>query len=54
VKSDRGDFILDNMRDEVKPWNELPYRFVKRQTQTDPNVWEQIGEPMSAPLIVSR
>ena len=54
VKSDRGDFILDNMRDEVKPWNELPYRFVKRQSQTDPNVWEQIGEPMSAPLIVSR
>jgi len=54
VKSDRGDFILDNMRDEVKPWSQLPYRFVKRQSQTDPNVWEQIGEPTSAPLIVSR
>jgi cyclohexanone monooxygenase len=54
VKTDRGDFILDNMRDEVKPWSQLPYRFVKRQSQTDPNVWEQIGEPTSAPLIVSR
>ncbi len=54
VKSDRGDFILDNMRDEVKGWSELPYRYVKRQSQTDPNVWEQIGEPTSAPLIVSR
>jgi predicted transglutaminase-like cysteine proteinase len=54
AKTDRGDFILDNMRDEVKPWAELPYRFVKRQSQADPNVWEQIGEPTSAPLIVSR
>lgn len=54
VKTDRGDFILDNMRDEVKAWSQLPYRFVKRQSQTDPNVWEQIGEPTPAPLIVSR
>jgi len=54
VKTDRGDFILDNMSDEVKPWARLPYRFVKRQSQTDPNVWEQLGEPTSAPLIVSR
>mgnify|MGYP006272210181 CR=1 FL=1 len=54
VKTDRGDFILDNMRDEVKAWSQLPYRFVKRQSQTDPNVWEQIGEPTAAPLIVSR
>jgi predicted transglutaminase-like cysteine proteinase len=54
VKTDRGEFILDNMNDEVKPWTQLPYRFVKRQSQTDPNVWEQLGEPTSAPLIVSR
>jgi predicted transglutaminase-like cysteine proteinase len=54
IKTDRGDFILDNMRDEVKAWSQLPYRFVKRQSQTDPDVWEQIGEPTSAPLIVSR
>ena len=54
VKSDRGDFILDNMRSAIKAWDQLPYRFVKRQSQTDPNVWEQIGEPTSAPLIVSR
>ncbi len=54
VKTDRGEFILDNMNDEVKPWAQAPYRFVKRQSQTDPNVWEQLGEPTSAPLIVSR
>jgi predicted transglutaminase-like cysteine proteinase len=54
VKSDHGEFILDNMRTKVRPWNELPYRFVKRQSQTDPNIWVQIGDPTSAPLTVAR
>ena len=54
VKTSRGDFVLDNMREGVRAWNEFPYRFVKRQSQSDPNVWVQIGEPTSAPLTVSR
>ncbi len=54
VKTSRGEFVLDNMRDRVKPWNEVPYRFVKRQSQADPNIWVQIGEPTSAPLTVAR
>ena len=31
VRTDKGDFILDNLNDEVKPWSETPYRFLKRQ-----------------------
>jgi predicted transglutaminase-like cysteine proteinase len=54
VRTDRGDYILDNMRDGVKPWDAVPYTFVKRQSQRDADVWEQIGEPTVAPLIVSR
>ena len=54
VITDRGDFVLDNMHNSVKPWNALPYRYVKRQSQFDPDIWMQIGEPTSAPLIVSR
>jgi len=54
VKTDRGEFVLDNMRESVLPWAELPYRFVKRQSQTDENEWLSIGEPTPAPLIVSR
>ena len=42
------------MNDEVKPWHDVPYVLVKRQSQSDANLWEQIGEPTSAPLIVSR
>nr|WP_255608385.1 transglutaminase-like cysteine peptidase [Methylosinus sp. Sm6] len=39
LRTSRGDFILDNLTDAVKPWEKTGYRFVKRQSQEDPNVW---------------
>ena len=54
LRTDRGDFVLDNMEDEVKLWRETPYGFVKRQSQTDPNLWVSIGQPGSGPQTVSR
>ncbi|MDH7795262.1 MULTISPECIES: transglutaminase-like cysteine peptidase [unclassified Beijerinckia] len=54
VKTSQGEFILDNLVDDVKPWTQIPYKFVKRQSQTDPNVWVDIGVETTAPLVVSR
>ena len=54
VKTDSGDFVLDNLNDEVKLWNRTGYHFVKRQSQTDQNVWVRIGDPTAAPDYVSR
>ncbi|MBM3607758.1 MAG: transglutaminase [Alphaproteobacteria bacterium] len=54
VKTDKGELILDNLSTRVLPWTKVPYRFVKRQSQTDPNLWVDIGEPTAAPLTVSR
>jgi predicted transglutaminase-like cysteine proteinase len=54
VKTNRGEFVLDNMNDAIKPWTKTPYRFVKRQSQENQNVWVSIGEPTNAPLYVSR
>ena len=53
VKTDRGEFVLDNQEDQILPWNRTGYRFVKRQSQTDPNAWVSLGAPRSAPPIVS-
>jgi len=53
VKTNRGEFILDNQSDEVLPWNETGYHFVKRQSQADPNFWVMLGEPPPAPAVVS-
>lgn len=52
VKTNRGEFILDNQETEVLAWNKTGYRFVKRQSQSDPNMWVALGEPR-APATVS-
>jgi len=54
LKTDQGEFALDNLDDAVKPWNKTPYRFVKRQSETNQNVWVAIGAPTAAPAYVSK
>lgn len=54
VKTNHGEFVLDNLVDEVKPWNATPYRFVKRQSQENQNVWVAIGAPVEASVTASR
>jgi predicted transglutaminase-like cysteine proteinase len=48
VKTDEGEFILDNQNEDVLLWSETGYRFVKRQSQSDPNVWIALGDPRPA------
>lgn len=54
ARTSRGDFVLDNLTDEVKPWTRTAYRFVKRQSQENPNMWVSIGAPVSAPMYVAK
>jgi predicted transglutaminase-like cysteine proteinase len=49
VRTDRGDFILDNQNEEILLWSATGYRFVKRQSQSDPNTWVALGDPRPAP-----
>jgi predicted transglutaminase-like cysteine proteinase len=48
VKTDRGEFILDNQNPEILLWSETGYHFVKRQSQSDPNAWVGLGEQRPA------
>ena len=48
VTTDKGDYILDNQNDDILLWSETGYRFVKRQSQSDPNVWVSLGDPAPA------
>lgn len=52
VRTDRGDYVLDNENDEIRLWHATGYRFVKRQTAHDPNRWVTIG-PASDPAAVA-
>jgi predicted transglutaminase-like cysteine proteinase len=54
ARTSHGDFVLDNLADEVKPWSRTPYRFVKRQSQENQNIWVSIGAPTAAPMYVAK
>jgi predicted transglutaminase-like cysteine proteinase len=49
VKTDKGEFILDNQNEEILLWSDTGYRFVKRQSQNDPNNWLALGDGRPAP-----
>src|SRR5262245_27218918 len=53
VKTDRGEYILDNQTNDILFWADTGYRFVKRQSQSDPNLWVSLGEPRAAPATAS-
>jgi predicted transglutaminase-like cysteine proteinase len=48
VRTDKGEFILDNQNPEILLWTDTGYRFLKRQSQRDPNVWVTLGDPRPA------
>src|SRR5450755_730279 len=54
LKTTKGEFVLDNLNDDMKPWTSAAYRFVKRQSQENPNVWVMLGAPVDAPLYTAR
>jgi predicted transglutaminase-like cysteine proteinase len=44
VRTDRGDYILDNLTDKIRPWDETGYRFLKRQAIDNTGRWVSIRE----------
>lgn len=44
LRTDRGDFILDNLNDEMRPWHETGYRFLKRQASNHTGRWVTLLE----------
>jgi predicted transglutaminase-like cysteine proteinase len=53
VRSDKGEFILDNQEAEILPWSDTGYRYVKRQSQSDPNVWVSLGDNRPTTYVAS-
>ncbi|NTE55535.1 transglutaminase-like cysteine peptidase [Agrobacterium tumefaciens] len=44
VRTDRGDFVLDNMRNKVMNWSETEYTYLKRQDTVNPGRWVKIQD----------
>lgn len=43
ARTDRGDFILDNLRDEVLPVEKTSYRYIKMQSPANAGQWVSIA-----------
>jgi predicted transglutaminase-like cysteine proteinase len=49
VRTDKGDFILDNKQRDVMAWADTPYTYIKRQSERNPLVWISLLPPDFAP-----
>ncbi|KRE00127.1 transglutaminase [Bosea sp. Root381] len=47
IRTDRGDFILDNKRNAVLPWSQTGYIYVKRESQLRTG-WTSLGGAQTA------
>jgi predicted transglutaminase-like cysteine proteinase len=52
VRTDRGDFVLDNLTDAIRHWEATGYHFLKRQASNHTGHWVTIREGQ-APLVGS-
>ena len=44
VRTTDGDYILDNLSDSVRPWEQTGYRFLKRQASTHTGRWVSLRD----------
>lgn len=47
VRTDRGDFVLDNQEADVFRWDETSYHYIKRQSEFDETIWSAINDARS-------
>jgi predicted transglutaminase-like cysteine proteinase len=53
IRTDRGDFILDNKIASVRPWHETGYVYIKREGQ-DGLTWTSLGGATSPVTTANR
>lgn len=44
VRTDRGDFVLDNMRNKVLLWSQTEYTYLKRQSEQNSGRWVKLQD----------
>jgi predicted transglutaminase-like cysteine proteinase len=50
VRTDRGDFVLDNLTDTIKPWRQTGYRFLKLQSPQHAGHWRDVAGGSDTPV----
>ncbi len=53
VRTDEDDLVLDNLTAEIRPWRETHYRWIKRQSATDPTNWVSLDDRVTRVTVAS-
>ncbi|WP_306224707.1 transglutaminase-like cysteine peptidase [Bosea beijingensis] len=53
VVTDRGEFVLDNQIDKILSWSNSGLTFIKRQSPTNQNDWQDLGRLLGRPDVVT-
>ena len=53
VATDKGDYVLDNMRGDVLPWNRTDYTYLGRQDANHPWGWVALSDAFDATTAAS-
>ena len=53
VRTDRGDFVLDNKTSAVLPWHQTGYVYIKREGQNG-SAWVSLGGATSPTVTANR
>ena len=49
VITQHGDYILDNLSESISPWFNKPFKYLKRQSKHNQNIWTSLnGAPVSS------
>jgi predicted transglutaminase-like cysteine proteinase len=46
VSTTVGNLVMDNLTDEIMPWQLTDYRWIKIQSTSDPQLWIGIKQPL--------
>ena len=53
IATDKADYVLDNMTDDVLMWSSSGLTFIKRQSAGDPNNWVDLGRLKGQPEAIA-
>ena len=43
VRTQYGDYVLDNLSDDISPWFNRPFKYLKRQSLNNQNIWTALN-----------
>ena len=51
VVTTKGDFVMDNLTEVIRPWQSTDYHWLKIQSATDSKFWREIKRPAVRPSV---